>query len=605
MKMLDLAPEADWRKRFRAALVGGTQIARMNPKRGLAVSNLSGIYQLHSWDVETGELRQVTNAPAGVVVGGIAADGSAIYYLQDQKGDEIGHYVRVPFDGDYNTPVEDLTPDMPNYASFYIGQSLSARWIGLTTAGADGFQMWVIGPDQSSQLIYRSQRLSFGPMLSFDGEYAVIATTERHQFNNLSLMAFDLRAQSDSQKVLILSEDDGSIEPVAFSPRPDDVRLLASTNVTGFDRPLIWDVSTGDRTDLPFVGMDGDIQAWGWSPDGTKLLLCQFVQAHYQLYVYDLDHSTLHKLDHPSGTYNSGYFYSDREIFVNRQDSITPTQVVALDAQTGAQTRVVLRLPQDIPPSRPWRSVTFPSSGGQQIQAWIATPEGEGPFPTILYTHGGPTSVQTETFYPSAQAWLDHGFAFVSVNYRGSVTFGRQFEQAIWGKLGELEVDDMVAARHYLVTHRIADPDAILLTGGSYGGYLTLQAIGKTPDLWAGGMAVVAIADWRLMYEDQAETLRGYQRSLFGGSPDDLPEQHAKSSPITYADQIKAPILVIQGKNDTRCPARQMEVYEQTLKERGKAIEIEWFDAGHGSRAMEQSIHHQELMLRWAYRILG
>lgn len=605
MKMLNLAPDAEWRKRFRAAVVAGTQIARMNPKRGLAVSNLSGIYQLHAWDVETGELRQVTNAPAGVVIGGISADGSAIYYLRDQQGDEIGHYVRVPFEGDYNTPVEDLTPNMPDYASFYIGQSLSARWIGLTTAGADGFQMWVIGPEQQSQLIYRSQRLSFGPLLSFDGEYAVIGTTERHQFNNLSLMAFDLRAAAENQKVLILTEEDGTIEPVAFSPRPDDSRLLASTNVTGFDRPLIWDVSTGDRTDLPFVGMDGDIQGWGWSPDGTKLLLCQFVQAHYQLYVYDLDHSTLHKLDHPGGTYSAGYFYADDEIFVNRQDSITPTQVVALDAKTGAQTRVVLSLPQEVPPSRPWQSVTFPSSGGQQIQAWIATPEGEGPFPTILYTHGGPTAVQTETFYPGAQAWLDHGFAFVSVNYRGSVTFGRQFEQAIWGKLGELEVDDMVAARQYLVSRGIADPDAILLTGGSYGGYLTLQAIGKTPDLWAGGMAVVAIADWRLMYEDQAETLRGYQRSLFGGSPDELPEQHAKSSPITYAAQIQAPILVIQGKNDTRCPARQMEVYEQTLTAHGKAIEVEWFDAGHGSRAMEQNIYHQELMLRWAYRILG
>jgi dipeptidyl aminopeptidase/acylaminoacyl peptidase len=193
----------------------------------------------------------------------------------------------------------------------------------------------------------------------------------------------------------------------------------------------------------------------------------------------------------------------------------------------------------------------------------------------------------------------------VSVNYRGSTTFGRDFEYAIYGRLGELEIDDMAAARDYAVQNGIAHPDAILLEGGSYGGYLTLQAIGKRPELWAGGIGVVAIADWRLMYEDQAEMLRGYQRSLFGGTPDDMPEQHAASSPITYAGQIRAPLLIIQGRNDTRCPSRQMEVYIDTLNQHGKSVQVEWFDAGHGSFDTEQNIHHQELMLRFAYQVLG
>jgi dipeptidyl aminopeptidase/acylaminoacyl peptidase len=144
-----------------------------------------------------------------------------------------------------------------------------------------------------------------------------------------------------------------------------------------------------------------------------------------------------------------------------------------------------------------------------------------------------------------------------------------------------------------------------LLTGGSYGGYLTLQALGRRPDLWAGGMAQVAIADWALMYEDEAETLRGYQRSLFGGAPEEIPEQTRISSPITYAADLRAPILVIQGENDTRCPARQMKVYEARLREMDKDIQVHWFDAGHGSRAMEQQIEHQAIMLRWAYRVLG
>jgi dipeptidyl aminopeptidase/acylaminoacyl peptidase len=150
----------------------------------------------------------------------------------------------------------------------------------------------------------------------------------------------------------------------------------------------------------------------------------------------------------------------------------------------------------------------------------------------------------------------------------------------------------------------ISAPNQIVLTGGSYGGYLTLQALGKYPDLWAGGMAEVAIADWFLMYEDQAATLRASQRSYFEGTPDEKPERHRTASPITYAEQVKAPILVIQGRNDTRCPSRQMEAYEAKLKSLGKSIQIHWFDGGHGSKAIEQQIEHQALKLQFAYSVL-
>ena len=148
-------------------------------------------------------------------------------------------------------------------------------------------------------------------------------------------------------------------------------------------------------------------------------------------------------------------------------------------------------------------------------------------------------------------------------------------------------------------------PDAVILTGGSYGGYLTLQTLGKRPELWAGGIAEVAIADWRLMYEDQAETLRGYQRALFGGTPDETAEATRTGSPITYADAVEAPVFIIQGSNDTRCPARQMRVYEQTMQDAGKDISIHWFEAGHGSKAIAQNIEHMELALQWVYRVLG
>jgi dipeptidyl aminopeptidase/acylaminoacyl peptidase len=118
-------------------------------------------------------------------------------------------------------------------------------------------------------------------------------------------------------------------------------------------------------------------------------------------------------------------------------------------------------------------------------------------------------------------------------------------------------------------------------------------------------MAGIAIADWTMMYEDSADSLKGYQVALFGGTPQEKPEQYRVSSPITNAENVKAPVLIIQGRNDTRTPARPVQVYEQKLKELGKSIEVHWFDAGHTGAGIEQDIRNHELMLRFAYRVLG
>jgi dipeptidyl aminopeptidase/acylaminoacyl peptidase len=263
----------------------------------------------------------------------------------------------------------------------------------------------------------------------------------------------------------------------------------------------------------------------------------------------------------------------------------------------------VLNISRDLP-GHPWRSVSFPSTGGQLIQGWLGLPDGPGPFPTILNTHGGPESLRMDMFFPQSQAWIDHGFAYLTINYRGSITFGREFQQAIWGHPGDWEIDDMAAAWEWLVGQGIAHPQQVFLEGWSYGGYLTLLGLGKRPDLWAGGMAGIAIADWAMMYEDSADTLRGYQVAIFGGTPDEKPEQYALSSPITYAEAVRVPVLILQGRNDSRTPARPVEVYEQKLKALGKPVEVHWYEGGHMGAGVELDIQQQELMLRFAERAL-
>ncbi len=605
LKELRLDDEAPWKKRFRAPVVLWTQLAKAAPTRGLAGSNKSGVFQLYAWDVPTGELKQLTDRPEGMLFGIISPDGHYVYYLDDKQGNEIGHFVRVPFEG--GEP-QDITPDMPLYSSFSFTVSQASNLIGFTLADPDGFHLYLIDLRLESSLgtprmLYQSKSLTFGPFLSHRGEITVIASTERTGMQHYSLLAFD--TISGEQIGELWDGPENSLGAVAFSPVAGDYRLLGTTNRTGVTRPLIWNPRTGERVDLAFEELEGDISPLDWSPDGKRILLCQFNRAVQQLYIYNLTDKTLKRLDHPTGGLWA-YFGPEGEIFAQWQDSTHPSQLIALDDETGVQTRTVL-VAGEVPPSHPWKSITFTSSDGQEIQGWLGLPDGGGPFPTILHTHGGPEAVTIENFSADSQAWLDHGFAYLTINYRGSTTFGREFQEQLWGDPGHWEVEDMTAAHDWLIEQGIARPDQILLTGWSYGGYLTLQGLGKRPDLWAGGMAGIAISDWAVMYEDAADTLKGYQVALFGGTPEEKPEQYAASSPITYVENVKAPVLIIQGRNDTRTPARPIEMFEEKMKSLGKSIEVHWFDAGHaGSFAqVELSIENQELMLRFAYRILS
>ncbi len=603
LKKLDLEENAIWKQRFRAPGIMWARIANLNPQRGLVCTDRDGILQLYAWDVATGDLHQLTDQPAGVISGLISADGEYVYYLRDDGGNEIGHYVRVPFAGG---PQEDVTPDLAPYNSFQISQSFCGNMLGSKVADPGGQMLCVFAPGQPPRQIHKSQSRSFGPSFSYNGEIVVIATTEGTDSLDTRLLAFDV--DSGEQLAELWDGKGVSHDLGEFAPLPGDFRLLSSTSKSGYARPILWNPRTGERRDLVIDEIPGEVNAWAWSKDAKRVLLSQLDQAQQQLYLYDLETDTVTKLEHPSGVlggyFDSGTFSDDDKILITWQDPAHPSRLIALDSNTGQELEVVLAA-GDVPAGRPWKSVTFCSENGATIHAWLAVPEGKGPFPTIFHTHGGPSIVMSDYYSPESQAWLDHGFAFFSINYHGSTTFGKEFQKSIMGQLGELEVQDMASGYRWLVENQIAQADAVFLTGESYGGYLTLQAIGKRPDLWAGGMAGIAIADWAVMYEDENESLRSYQRILFGGTPEEKPETHKKSSPITYAEQIQAPVLVIQGSNDTRCPARQMRAYEARLKSLGKQIHVHWFEAGHGSRAQEQQVEHQEHKLRFAYRILG
>ncbi len=203
-------------------------------------------------------------------------------------------------------------------------------------------------------------------------------------------------------------------------------------------------------------------------------------------------------------------------------------------------------------------------------------PNGAG----IIYMHGGPMTQVVREWDPNFQAWVHAGFHVLSVNYRGSTGYGKEFTDCVLKDPANFELSDIKSSRKWLIKNTEVSREKVILHGRSYGGYLTLMALSLQPRLWAAGYSLVGIADLLLMYEDSSLPLRGWCHQMVG-HPEKDREKYVERSPLYHAEKIKAPLLIIHGKNDSRCPARQMEVYIERLKNLKKTVEAYFYEGGH------------------------
>jgi len=300
--------EADalWKRRYRASGIWYAAAARRAPERDLAITTASGTGQLYAWDVPTGALRQLTHRPEGVFKGYLSPDGRHAYYLRDTGGSERGHYARIPWEGG---PEQDVTPDLPPYAALYrCAVSDDGRMFAFAPTEADGFPLYGLdmradGTVGAPRELYRGPKLVDDVALSSDAALAVVATTEYARTRQYSLLAFET---AGGRRVGELSDlPEGSVRAVTFSPLPGDSRLLGQADRSGYTRPLSWDPTSNERTDLPLGDLAGDIEGLDWSLDGRRILLRQISRAVQQLYTYDLGTGALTCLRHPGGTYGT------------------------------------------------------------------------------------------------------------------------------------------------------------------------------------------------------------------------------------------------------------------------------------------------------------
>lgn len=589
----------EWEKRFRAPRVSLPDWAEDAPERALFVSNATGTYELYAWDRATGEQRQATDRPNGTTDGVLSLDGEWIWWFSDTDGDEFGVWMRQRFaagaDAAGDEPaVPGLGPSYP--AGLALGRDGTAV-VGRST-DEDGSTLHVVRPGEEPVEIYRHRESAGVGDLSHDGSLLAIEHTEHGDAMHSAVRVLRL----DGSVVAQLDDTEGGtrelgLEVLGFAPVEGDSRLLIGHQRRGRWEPVVWNPLTGEETELA-IELPGDVNA-EWYPDGSGLLVAHSFEARSELWRYDFAKSALIQVETPAGTVSGATARPDGSVEYLWSSAARPPEV------RSTAGGVVLNPPGPAAPASVPVEDAWVEGPGGRVHALVQRPEGEGPFPTVFEIHGGPTWHDSDAFAAGPAAWVDHGFAVVRVNYRGSTGYGREWTDALKHRVGLIELEDIAAVREWAVDSGLADPAKLVLAGGSWGGYLTLLGLGTQPDAWSVGLAAVPVADYVTAYHDEMEALKAMDRTLLGGTPEEVPERFAASSPLTYVDAVRAPVYISAGVNDPRCPIRQVENYVDRLAARGAVHEVYRYDAGHGSLVVEERIKQVRLELEFAVKHLG
>ncbi|NUR24610.1 MAG: S9 family peptidase, partial [Catenulispora sp.] len=319
-----------------------------------------------------------------------------------------------------------------------------------------------------------------------------------------------------------------------------------------------------------------------------------------RLLMADLDGTGARELPIPSGTVHDLSYGPDGIIYCLWGRAGTSATLLTIDPERDAEpvatqtdvTETGASKAGTTEPSVTEHSATdlWTVTGYGTIHSLLATPSTPPPWPTVFLIHGGPATHDRDLADSRVDVLRDAGYAVVRTNYRGSTGYGARWQHDFDHRVGLAQIEDLAAVRDQLLAEGLADERRVAVYGYSWGGYLALLALGVQPGLWSAGVAVYPIADYVETFATTTSTLRAVDVALFGGTPDEVRERYVAASPITYADRVRGPLLLVAATADERCPPRQVQRYADLLAARGVPHRLVWREGAHsGGHAAEQA----------------
>jgi dipeptidyl aminopeptidase/acylaminoacyl peptidase len=449
--------------------------------------------------------------------------------------------------------VKHITSGTPkDRGNYNIVWSHGGKWIAYNQSQAKGTDSNIFVADVAtakSTLLtpHTGESLYAVNDFSPDGKQLLITSNAGNGYENVGLLNIG------TKKIDLLTQDKWEINGGNFSPNGKTVTWTA--NVDGNTDIFLHDLATGRTTSLPLAK---GVNYLGGSPssfttDGTQLLYYHNgPTAPSDVWVYSIANGKSHQVTH---SLIAG---------VRSEDMVEPFLV------------------------------HYPSRDGKwTISAFVYVPYNaprNGQHAVIVYVHGGPTAQTENSFNRFIQYVVNKGYFVIAPNYRGSTGYGKEFQQANLFDMGGGDLQDVLAAADWMKQTGYPDPKKLILMGGSYGGYMTMMGVTKAPEIWAAGVPIVPFVNWFTEIQNEDPVLQQSDLATMG-DPEKNRALYEDRSPINFIDRVKAPLLLLAGGHDPRCPKSEAQQVVDAIKKRGGVIDYKVYEnEGHGFARVENQI---------------
>ena len=577
--------------------------------RILIWNDSSGVINTYALSIEGGAPLPLTASTtnATFAVSYFPAD-ERVLVRADQGGNELDHvYVREP-DG----TLRDLTP----------GENLKADFLAWRS---DGAKFWLTSNERNPQVfdLYEYDTASYERRLVFenpgmeiadisrDGRWLALVRPRTTADSNIYLV--DLNASGSAREPRLITEHTGNITYGVHEFTRDNDALIYGTDEHGeFNQAWRYDLASGAKT--PLIQAEWDVMFVIYSPSGRYRVSAVNADGSTALTIFDTRSGRpLRLFNVPAGDLGSVRFNRDetRIAFTVASDT-SPTDVFTAPLTTGRARRLTTALNPEIDENMlvEARVVRYPSFDGLEIPGILYRPRtasAANRAPAVVLVHGGPGGQTRRGYSAMVQHLVNHGYAVLGANNRGSSGYGKTFFNMDNRRHGEVDLQDIVYARRYLETLDWVDGERIGVMGGSYGGYMVAAALAFEPDAFDVGIDIFGVTNWERTLNSIPPWWEAFREALYDemGDPATDAERHHRISPLFHASNISKPLLVIQGANDPR--VLQVESDELVAAVRANNVPVEYVvfpDEGHGFLRKENRITAQEAYLRFLNQYL-
>lgn len=528
-------------------------------------------------------------------------DDDRILYTADNGGDELNHVFVREADG----RVRDLTPGDALKASFFKWSADRASFFVLSTErDQQNFDLYRYATaDYERELLYENTGFEIAD-LSPDGRWLALDKPRTSADSDIYLVDLGREPQTP----VLITAHAGNIEHRTFDFTPDSRYLVYGTDEHGeFRQAWRYDLQNGTRSRL--IEAPWDVSYVDYSPSGRYRVSAINADATTQLTLHDMGAgSDLDLPALPQGNLGSVGFSADETalaLIVDADDS--PPNIHLVDLVEGASRQLTQALNPEIDPSHLVRGeiIRYRSFDDLEIPSILYRPHGanaQHPVPAMVWVHGGPGGQSVTGYRAVIQHLVNHGFAVLAANNRGSSGYGKTFFHLDDRRHGEEDLGDIVHARTYLASQDWIDGTRVGVIGGSYGGFMVAAALAFEPDAFDVGIDIFGVTNWVRTLQSIPPWWASFREALYDemGDPATDIERHRRISPLFHAHRIARPMLVVQGANDPR--VLQVESDELVAAVRNNGVPVEYLvfpDEGHGFRKRENRIAASEAYVRF------